>query len=71
MKCLIITGANTSAVTDISFMKMLSPGPEESFMGSPTVSPMTAAAWAGLPLPPSSPDSIYYLALSHVLPTFP
>ena len=44
MKYLIISGAKTSAVTDISFMNMFCPGPAASFIGSPTVSPITAAA---------------------------
>src|SRR5699024_351204 len=43
---------------------VLMEGPAVSLKGSPTVSPMTAALWALLPLPPSSPDSTYFLELS-------
>src|SRR3546814_13899420 len=39
-----------------------------SLYGSPTVSPVTAALWASLPLPPWLPSSIYFLALSHAPP---
>src|SRR5690606_31981360 len=42
-------GAMTSATMLISLMRMLSAGPEVSLKGSPTVSPMTAAAWASPP----------------------
>jgi hypothetical protein len=31
----------------MSFMRMLSAGPDVSFRGSPTVSPITAAAYQG------------------------
>eukprot|EP00955_Chlamydomonas_euryale_P076870 362807-Chlamydomonas_euryale.AAC.10 len=53
---------------------MLSEGPDVSFSGSPTVSPMTAALWQSEPLGPSSracgvlPASMYFLALSHAPP---
>src|SRR3546814_1415549 len=43
-------------------------GPAVSLYGSPTVSPVTAALWASLPLPPWLPSSIYFLALSHAPP---
>ena len=46
-------GANTSDSTAMSLIKMLLAGPEVSFSGSPTVSPMTAARWQSEPLPPS------------------
>src|SRR5439155_101518 len=49
--------------------------PAVSLKGSPTVSPTTAAACAGVPLPMtcplsswSSPDSMYFFALSHAPP---
>ena len=37
------TGAITRAIIDISFIMMFSDGPAVSFIGSPTVSPTTAA----------------------------
>ena len=43
-------------------------GPAVSLYGSPTVSPVTAAAWAAEPLPPKLPSSMYFLALSHAPP---
>ena len=46
-------GANTSDSTAMSLIRMLFAGPEVSFSGSPTVSPMTAARWHSEPLPPS------------------
>jgi len=56
---LLITGANltttpekTTLTIHISLIRMFKPGPEVSLNGSPTVSPMTAALWAGEPLPP-------------------
>jgi len=39
-------------------------GPAVSLYGSPTVSPVTAAAWASEPLPPYRPSSIVFFALS-------
>src|SRR5215471_1393489 len=43
-------------------------GPAVSLYGSPTVSPVTAAAWASEPLPPYAPSSISFFALSHAPP---
>src|ERR687895_2408811 len=43
-------------------------GPAVSLYGSPTVSPVTAAACASEPLPPYSPSSISFFALSHAPP---
>src|SRR3954449_9789486 len=43
-------------------------GPEVSLYGSPTVSPVTEAAWADEPLPPRLPSSMYFFALSHAPP---
>ncbi len=43
-------------------------GPAVSLYGSPTVSPVTEAAWANEPLPPRFPSSINFLALSHAPP---
>ena len=37
-------GANTSATMVINFIRMFRDGPEVSLKGSPTVSPLTAAA---------------------------
>mmetsp|Transcript_11980 Transcript_11980/g.51407 ORF Transcript_11980/g.51407 Transcript_11980/m.51407 type:complete len:315 (-) Transcript_11980:143-1087(-) len=42
--------AKTSEMMAMSFMRMLSAGPEVSFRGSPTVSPTTAALWHSPPL---------------------
>ena len=52
----------------MSFIKMLSDGPDVSLKGSPTVSPTTAALWVSDPLPPWCPDSMYFLALSQAPP---
>src|SRR4029079_13662258 len=43
-------------------------GPAVSLYGSPTVSPVTAAACASEPLPPNAPSSISFFALSHAPP---
>src|SRR5262245_46903475 len=43
-------------------------GPAVSLYGSPTVSPVTAAAWASEPLPPKAPSSIDFFALSQAPP---
>src|SRR3954468_10713742 len=43
-------------------------GPAVSLYGSPTVSPVTDAAWASEPLPPYSPSSIDFFALSQAPP---
>src|SRR3954466_12471301 len=43
-------------------------GPAGSLYGSPTVSPVTDAAWASEPLPPYSPSSIDFFALSQAPP---
>lgn len=53
---------------------MLRAGPEVSFKGSPTVSPVTAALCSSDPFPLTSPlyekapDSMYFLALSQAPP---
>jgi len=62
----------------MSFMRMLSAGPDVSLKGSPTVSPVTAASCAGveLPLPSflrsagsgSKPPEMYFFALSQAPP---
>ncbi len=46
----------------------LTAGPAVSLYGSPTVSPVTAALCASLPLPPWWPSSMYFLALSQAPP---
>jgi hypothetical protein len=51
----------------VSFMNMLSEGPATSFNGSPTVSPITAAACVGVPFIQNF-LSTYFLALSHMPP---
>ena len=45
----------TMATMLMSLMRMFRLGPAVSLKGSPTVSPMTAALWAGEPLPPKLP----------------
>lgn len=47
-------GASTKATIDSSLIRMFIEGPVVSLKGSPTVSPMTAAAWASPPLPSPS-----------------
>merc|ERR1719231_1754899 len=42
-ECATKNGAKTSEMIAISFMRMLSAGPDVSLSGSPTVSPVTAA----------------------------
>ena len=37
------TGASSKAITDINLIMMFNDGPEVSFMGSPTASPVTPA----------------------------
>ena len=61
----------------INLIKMLSEGPEVSFSGSPTVSPITPALWISVPFltiyPSSSvmaPLSMNFLALSQAPPVF-
>jgi hypothetical protein len=44
--------ANTSEMMAMSFMRMLRDGPDVSFIGSPTVSPITAALWSSDPFWP-------------------
>lgn len=57
-----------------NLIKMFKAGPEVSFNGSPTVSPVTAALCSSDPLAlvsPSTlnfPDSMYFLALSQAPP---
>ena len=51
-------------------MSGLSAGPAVSLNGSPTVSPITAAACAGEFLPPWLPSSTIFFALSHAPPVF-
>ena len=46
------TGARTSAIMDMSLMRIFNAGPDVSLNGSPTVSPVTAALWHSEPLPP-------------------
>src|SRR3954447_27080067 len=43
-------------------------GPAVSLYGSPTVSPVTDAAWASEPFPPYAPSSIDFFALSQAPP---
>ena len=65
--------AKVLATVDMVLMKMSSATPTTSLRVSPTVSPTTAALWAGepLPWPSSAPDSIYFMALSNAPPELP
>ena len=47
-----MAGAMSTETRFITLMSGLMAGPAVSLNGSPTVSPMTVAAWASLPLPP-------------------
>merc|ERR1719272_43640 len=69
--------AKTREMIAMSFMRMLSAGPDVSLSGSPTVSPVTAALCTSLPLPMGFPSSsstplasTNFLALSHAPPVF-
>merc|ERR1711966_482995 len=53
------SGARTRIVVDSNLMTTCNAGPAVSLNGSPTVSPVTAALCASLPLPPKFPNSIY------------
>ena len=68
--CVTTSGAINSATRFMTLISGLSAGPAVSLNGSPTVSPMTAALCASLPLPPKCPSSMYFLALSHAPPEF-
>merc|ERR1719155_376527 len=62
---------NTKLMMAVSFMTMFNAGPEVSFRGSPTVSPVTAFLWAEEPLRwfgPRPPASMYFLELSQAPP---
>src|SRR5690606_2151257 len=61
-------GAISSATRFITLISGLIAGPAVSLNGSPTVSPMTVASCASPPLPPSSPSSTSFLALSQAPP---
>src|SRR5712691_10469352 len=62
------SGASTSVTVLSSLISTCSDGPAVSLNGSPTVSPTTAALWGADPLPPYSPVSMNFLALSHAPP---
>ena len=61
-------GAISSATRFITLSSGLMAGPAVSLKGSPTVSPMTVAAWASEYLPPMLPSSTNFFALSHAPP---
>src|SRR5690606_16434797 len=61
-------GTKTKLKIAMSFIRMLSEGPDVSLNGSPTVSPTTAALCASEPLPPCAPVSMYCFALSQAPP---
>src|SRR5687767_11936276 len=63
-----MNGTIRSATMFATLIMGLMAGPAVSLYGSPTVSPVTAAAWASEPLPPNAPSSISFLALSHAPP---
>lgn len=48
------TGAKTMQTMLMSLIRMFSAGPLVSLQGSPTVSPITAAAWVGFLEPSAS-----------------
>src|SRR4051794_21259848 len=58
----------SSATMLMILISGLTAGPAVSLYGSPTVSPVTAALWASLPLPPWWPSSMYFFALSQAPP---
>lgn len=72
--CVAKKGAKTRDSTAISFINMLSDGPDVSFNGSPIVSPITAALCGSDPFGPKllacsdAPASMYFLALSQAPP---
>merc|ERR1719507_2627961 len=62
---------NTRLIMAVSFMTMFSAGPEVSFRGSPTVSPVTEFLWASEPFwcsLPRPPLEMYFFALSQAPP---
>src|SRR6516225_7081028 len=62
------SGTISSATMLMILISGLTAGPAVSLYGSPTVSPVTAALCASLPLPPKLPSSMYFLALSQAPP---
>lgn len=66
----------TKDVIAINLIRILIDGPLVSFIGSPTVSPITAFLWGSdffaitIPLTLIFPASIYFFALSHAPPVF-
>ena len=67
-----IKGTISTETILINLIRMFRDGPVVSLKGSPTVSPITAAACESPPLasPGSLPDSMYFLALSQAPPAF-
>src|SRR5205085_4118539 len=63
-----IIGAIRMAMMLTTLIIGLIAGPAVSLFGSPTVSPVTAAACVSVPLPPKCPSSMYFLALSQAPP---
>src|SRR5690242_686299 len=63
-------GATSTDTRFITLINGLIAGPAVSLNGSPTVSPITVASCAGLPLPPYEPSSTILFALSHAPPEF-
>merc|ERR1712100_618251 len=66
-----MTLPKTKLMMAVSFMTMLRAGPEVSFRGSPTVSPVTEFLWASLPFwkpLPRPPAEMYFLELAHAPP---
>ncbi len=64
----ITDGAINSDTRFITLSSGLIAGPAVSLNGSPTVSPMMVASWAGDPLPPWLPSSTSFLELSQAPP---
>lgn len=71
---LVKNSVKTRLKIAINLIRMLRAGPEVSFNGSPTVSPITAALCSSdpffltTPSMTSYPDSIYFFALSQAPP---
>merc|ERR1719491_2400149 len=67
----MIASPNTRLMMAVNFMTMFKAGPEVSFKGSPTVSPVTEFLCASEPFLnslPKPPDEMYFFALSHAPP---
>merc|ERR1712156_1067924 len=67
----LIFAPKTRLMMAVSFITMFKAGPEVSFNGSPTVSPVTEFLWASEPFRnsgPSPPAEMYFFELSQAPP---